>query len=362
MTAIERTRQSGAATSKGRLLHSYTTAVSTELPQLLGPTSALCVGSKGPNSSSSDPNSKHTARAASDRRVAPCCPTPRSISLIVPEATPERRSSSGWLQPRECLSWRTRLPSISRSSANEASVTSTITLCRQEDAENPSPQHAELLQCDSSSRNNARRGCHLGGVILAARFAEFRETPPDSTIERTAAQLRATAFPTEIDAIGRALGVYLTEEPLAWPLLGLTLGPDRIVIKAGLEPPVRRFTIAHEYGHLLIQRRALPPVRPENEEPFCDRFARELLLPFSLVKAEPIAAIGDLAVLADVPNHVALAQLAASGKVPYIHRDESGRVVCGACGYRRGGPSCSCLRYRQRSHIPLPVIALPTAA
>jgi hypothetical protein len=61
-----------------------------------------------------------------------------------------------------------------------------------------------------------------------------------------------------------------------------------IVVQAKAGRPRQRFTIAHELGHLWLQRAngRLPPLDHEMEERFCNVFAAALLLPFDWARLQ----------------------------------------------------------------------------
>src|SRR4051812_10858832 len=52
-----------------------------------------------------------------------------------------------------------------------------------------------------------------------------------------------------------------------------------IVLQARASSVRRRFTLAHELGHLWVWRSRVSGLSPEAEEHFCNAFASELLLP-----------------------------------------------------------------------------------
>jgi Zn-dependent peptidase ImmA (M78 family) len=59
-------------------------------------------------------------------------------------------------------------------------------------------------------------------------------------------------------------------------------GEFQIIYAPGLSPQRRRFTIAHEIGHLIVERSSQNGVRQSGElERLCDVFATELLMPTS---------------------------------------------------------------------------------
>ena len=88
--------------------------------------------------------------------------------------------------------------------------------------------------------------------------------------------------PTDLDAFGRRIGVaaILTESlPASGELR--RKGKEYVVACAPDLPPTRRrFTIAHEFGHVLLERCGARNVKDNSEiERLCDAIASEILLP-----------------------------------------------------------------------------------
>lgn len=91
-----------------------------------------------------------------------------------------------------------------------------------------------------------------------------------------------TVCPTDLDAVARCLGVPCRPVEHLASAGTLVREDDRLVItfesRASVER--QRFTIAHELGHVLLDRHGLPaPQRGGDVEQFCDQFASRLLLP-----------------------------------------------------------------------------------
>jgi Zn-dependent peptidase ImmA (M78 family) len=88
--------------------------------------------------------------------------------------------------------------------------------------------------------------------------------------------------PTDLEAVGRRIGVAsILSEPL--PASGELRRNGKAYIVAcatELPPARRRFTIAHEFGHILIERCGGRNVKDNAEvERLCDAIASEILLP-----------------------------------------------------------------------------------
>jgi len=91
-----------------------------------------------------------------------------------------------------------------------------------------------------------------------------------------------TSPPTDLDAVGNKLRVrsIITESlPASGELR--RAGMDYVVVCApGLSPARRRFTIAHEFGHILLEQCGARQIKDNAEiERLCDSIASEILLP-----------------------------------------------------------------------------------
>jgi Zn-dependent peptidase ImmA (M78 family) len=85
------------------------------------------------------------------------------------------------------------------------------------------------------------------------------------------------AYLQQGERLAREMGVQILTKRLAAGLDGLTLGPDRIVIHAALRGFRRQLTIAHELGHVAVQRRQYFPRSWQDEESYADAYARRVM-------------------------------------------------------------------------------------
>jgi hypothetical protein len=89
--------------------------------------------------------------------------------------------------------------------------------------------------------------------------------------------------PTDLHSLFIALRVVAVEERASIPVAGFLQkerGSYRIICAAGQSPERRRFTIAHELGHAILETTGprAPQVGSELER-LCDQLATELLMP-----------------------------------------------------------------------------------
>lgn len=152
------------------------------------------------------------------------------------------------------------------------------------------------------------------------------------------------------------LGVQVAERDLGPSLFGMTRGQRAVVISTRLSAPERRFTLAHELGHILVKRGLASWVQVTWEERFADAFARELLVPSALLgKHDP----SDAEVLSrrlKAPMVAVLLQFASNGMLPALSSTARGEVLCVRCGDRPYVPGCSCSHYRRGGGGGLPVV------
>lgn len=181
---------------------------------------------------------------------------------------------------------------------------------------------------------------------------------PDSRVVAAAGSTRSAneqrfEAPVDLDATAERLRVRVAMVNLPGRLEGLTISCDELLVASDLNAERRRFVTAHEFAHVLVRRGSCSVTTSRDGEWFADAFARELLVPAAWVAECTSLSAVELAREAQVEERVALAQLAAVGRVPPIVR-WSGEVICGRCGHRGGLSSCPCLRFRQRRELPLP--------
>jgi Zn-dependent peptidase ImmA (M78 family) len=159
----------------------------------------------------------------------------------------------------------------------------------------------------------------------------------------------------DVTEVALRLGVRVLRKPLPRGILGVTNTSAEVAIATGLQAQDARFVLAHELGHVLARRNEAGMMRSREEECFADAFARELLLPANLLLAEEIERITALSQEYDVWPEVTALQFANIGRLPDIMRNQAGGVLCVHCGSRTGLTSCTCLRFRQRPDLPLPM-------
>jgi len=128
---------------------------------------------------------------------------------------------------------------------------------------------------------------------------------------------------------------------------GLALGVDEILLDGQLVEGEARVVFAHEVGHILARRGALPGV--SDDERRADQFGDELALPSASVQRHSALGIVAVAELFAVPPSRAAAQFARIGLIPPLTRLSSGDVICARCGDRRS-VTCDCLYYRVNGH------------
>jgi len=88
--------------------------------------------------------------------------------------------------------------------------------------------------------------------------------------------------PTDLESVGSKLGVigFHAEDIAGSGELRKDTDGFRIVYSVYLPPPSRRFTIAHEIGHVVLETLGLKSHRTGKEvERLCDLFAVDLLMP-----------------------------------------------------------------------------------
>jgi IrrE N-terminal-like domain len=124
-------------------------------------------------------------------------------------------------------------------------------------------------------------------------------------------------------------------------LQGLALDGRLVVVASWITSLTqRRWVLAHELGHVLVQRGALPHCS-ESEEWTADWFARELLAPNSHLAALPDLAPEAAAEHFDVDvAHIVLQRLRLAGATEPVIYD--GQVLCPDCGHCQFLPRCSC--------------------
>jgi hypothetical protein len=159
-------------------------------------------------------------------------------------------------------------------------------------------------------------------------------------------------FPIDLHRLGSRHDIEVREDEIT--ALGITVGANEIRVRSSLPSGLKRLTIAHEMGHLLVKRSYCPWLSLSDEERFCDAFARELLAPVAAIQATPAADIEAAAMRFGVTQEAILLQLAALGIVEPLVSAGSGRILCIACGDRKRLVSCACALARGGSTGALP--------
>lgn len=169
--------------------------------------------------------------------------------------------------------------------------------------------------------------------------------------ERAAAEVLRRAglgrVPIDVRAVAESLDADIVVAPISTPgRLEQCDGRLRVLVQDGTGAGRRRFTIAHELGHVWVRQQGLRFDRVETEEHFCNRFASALLLPQPWVTTwrgeESLERLSEIATIAEVS--LAAALLAARRDVRWTStllrwRHQSGDwrlfAVTGANGARR---------------------------
>jgi hypothetical protein len=160
----------------------------------------------------------------------------------------------------------------------------------------------------------------------AARQNQARRT---LSLERACAQLKVTVEEADMTA-----------------LQGLALEGRHIIVASWITSLTqRRWVLAHELGHIMVQRGRLPHCY-ESEEWTADWFARELLVPTLELAVLPHLTDRAAAAYFDVEiEHVILQRMRiASDTRPVIFGNQ---VLCPDCGHAQFLPRCGCATLRR---------------
>jgi hypothetical protein len=110
----------------------------------------------------------------------------------------------------------------------------------------------------------------------------------DRAVRELLTELRIPPVPPiDVEALARRIGIRAVEEASLVEDGRLEVGSDsiRLLVRTGLTPPRRRFTIAHELGHLLLMDRREGAVARRlrsvscDIERLCDHLAAAILMP-----------------------------------------------------------------------------------
>ncbi len=130
-------------------------------------------------------------------------------------------------------------------------------------------------------------------------------TPAEREAERILQRAKLTDVPIPVEKLAQTLGARITYRPFEQDLSGLLYREGhRVVIAVKLSDPLtrRRFTIAHEIGHMRLhpgrpmivdklvrignKRDATSALATDREEIEANAFAAHLLMPAELVRSE----------------------------------------------------------------------------
>jgi Zn-dependent peptidase ImmA (M78 family) len=139
----------------------------------------------------------------------------------------------------------------------------------------------------------------------SALWLEWRKVRPTAAL--LLSRFEVSAPPVDVRHIVRKLGIELIEKPYSkWSgvVKGLESGEAVMMVNASDTEQRRRFTMAHELGHLLLHPlgvmfRDHGPATPQELE--ANQFAGELLIPEDLLRRHAGRySVGALAALFDV--------------------------------------------------------------
>lgn len=172
------------------------------------------------------------------------------------------------------------------------------------------------------------------------------------TFARTAR--RGLARHEVIRVLGDDLGLTILDQAMPASVRATNSGV-LVVVNDQLTPRGRDLAIAHEFAHVLVRRGDAGWVRRSDEERFADAFARELLAPRELLaRVGLVRSAQETCDSFDVDLSTAAVQLARSGLLPALTREEGGRVLCAACGPELRSRGCECGHYRHGRAGELP--------
>jgi IrrE N-terminal-like domain len=132
--------------------------------------------------------------------------------------------------------------------------------------------------------HSAAADAALAAARKTLQHFERRGPDPEAAAQEVLHLLARRSLPIDLDHLARKMGTQIRERPSLVEGRLLT-GPDEtvVVVSSNRGWARKRFTIAHELGHLwLLQRRqpaGAPSLAWRAEERFCDEFAAALLMP-----------------------------------------------------------------------------------
>jgi hypothetical protein len=159
----------------------------------------------------------------------------------------------------------------------------------------------------------------------------------------------------DLDALARSLDVQVLHRSLGPRLRGETHDAKVVVLHRKLRGRERRFTLAHELGHILVRRGRAPWLARDDEERFADAFARELLVPSSMLRGCDVSDAVRLAARFSAPLNCVLLQFVAQGLLPPLAVTRDRVVLCIRCGDWPHVKACACRAHRVAGGVGLPV-------
>jgi IrrE N-terminal-like domain len=172
----------------------------------------------------------------------------------------------------------------------------------------------------------------------------------DPRLEVLAADVRTADVEgrLDIDATADRLGVAVREAELGDYVEAVMLNGVIVLNRMSSSLGRRRFTFAHEVGHLLISRGRMPWVDRRSEECWADWFAHELVFPKRWLREkrwEQLCLFNDPAERRTIALHLACS---AGANSAVLRVDDA--VVCARCGDRKLFDDCECQRFRGDDH------------
>jgi Zn-dependent peptidase ImmA (M78 family) len=125
-----------------------------------------------------------------------------------------------------------------------------------------------------------------------ARSCNSELPPPRDLASRILASARQKRPPVDVEAVIKLWPeLRLSEDDLDGEgyLLGMGQLGAEIIVRSSAPTSRKRFTVAHELGHWVLQRHSRLPLEctgHADRERWCDSFAAELLMPASWVRSQ----------------------------------------------------------------------------
>lgn len=125
---------------------------------------------------------------------------------------------------------------------------------------------------------------------LAIKSTLGANASPREAADTVLRRLEIDTPPVDVAAIGRRLGVHIVERPLAYAgAIDIDDGSQAVItVNSNDHPRRRRFTIAHEIGHLLLHRFQTmhrdTSFAGDRHEIEANNFAASLAMPFWMIE------------------------------------------------------------------------------